>query len=194
MIVNESVLSREDNEFLLKCIIAKLIKSPRKIFWRIVLLLLSAGMLVLAALCLWLIVKAPKYHIHVGAGIYCECIIFGIIGTIGLLSVIFGRQVMFLRTVRSEEWKRVNGNAVRTVIDGDTLTTFRSADGTDIQSRYAISLLEGFCEHNGALYLWLSADGMKKFIVLRDNGYCEGSKAELLALLHQRGIPVCESP
>ena len=190
MIVNECTLSQEDAVFLTKCIIAYNMKTPRKRFSAVILLLLGLLFLVLSALCLWVSVPQGRYH----GRLFFQAFLYGIIGCFAILSLIFGKQIALWRVMHAKAWNTIAGTPFKTVIDGETVTTFRSANGTDTQSRYALSLIEGFCVQDGSTYLWVTADNLKKIIVLRDDSYTEGSKEALLSLLHQRGIPVHESP
>ena len=69
------------------------------------------------------------------------------------------------------------------------MTTFRSADGADTQTTYALNLIESFTDRGNTLYLCVTADNQKKYIILHDDGYTEGTKADVLALLQSRGVP-----
>lgn len=194
MIVNESVLSQEDAVFLTKCIIKQNMKTRQKKLSGMILLICGLLSLGYSALCVWVIFKSQKYQMHIPTTIYLEAVIAGAIGVVGLLGFIFGSQITLWRVTHSKEWSQVFGQTVRTVFENDSIKTTRSAVGTDTQARYAYNLIEGYTEKNGSLYIWITANQQKKFIVLRDDGYTEGSKGEVIAMLQAKGVPITQLP
>ena len=86
------------------------------------------------------------------------------------------------------------GQSVRNVFEADAITVYRSANGTETANKYAYTLIQGYTAQNGSLYIWVNADQRKKFLVLRDDGYTEGTREDVLALLHKYGVPVVQMP
>ena len=189
MIVNESALSQEDAVFLTKCVINEAMKTPRKKISGAVLLIGAAAMLLYAALGLYLIIRftAPT-------DIVIHTVFFGVLGILALLAFLFNKKIMLWRTMHAKEWGTMFGQTVRNVFEADAITVYRSANGTETANKYAYTLIQGYTAQNGSLYIWVNADQRKKFLVLRDDGYTEGTREDVLALLHKYGVPVVQMP
>lgn len=86
------------------------------------------------------------------------------------------------------------GDVVRNEFGADAVTTHRSANGTETVNKYAYTLIQGYTVQNGSLYIWVYADQRKKFLVLRDSGYTEGTRDDVIALLHKYGVPMVQMP
>ncbi len=61
-------------------------------------------------------------------------------------------------------------------------------EGISAESHIAYSVMDRYFEKNEAIYIRLKSEKAKLYLVVRDDGYLEGSKAELLALLEGKGI------
>lgn len=189
MIVNESALSQEDAVFLTKCVINEAMKTTRKKIAGAVLLVASAAMLLYAGLGIYLMLK-----ITVPPEIVIHSLLFGVLGLLALLCFIFNRKIMLWRVMHSRDWGTMFGEVVRNVFEADAVTTYRTANGAETVNKYAYTLIQGYTEQNGSLYIWVTADQRKKFLVLRDNGYTEGTRNDVLALLHRYGVPLVQMP
>lgn len=189
MIINESTLSQEDAVFLTKCVISEAMKTPRKKISGAVLLIGAIAMLAYAGLGLYLMIRftAP-------ADIVFHTVLFGILGIMALLCFIFNKKIMLWRTMHAKEWGTMFGNVVQNEFGADAVTTHRSANGTETVNKYAYTLIQGYTVQNGSLYIWVYADQRKKYLVLRDSGYTEGTRDDVIALLHKYGIPMVQMP
>lgn len=63
-----------------------------------------------------------------------------------------------------------------------------SREGISEESHIAYSVMDRYFEQNEAIYIRLKSKKGKLYLVVRDDGYLEGSKAELLELLEGKGI------
>ncbi len=63
-----------------------------------------------------------------------------------------------------------------------------SRKGISEETHIAYSVMDRYFEQNEAIYIRLKSEKAKLYLVVRDDGYLEGSKAELLELLEGKGI------
>lgn len=194
MIVNETVISEEDSEFLVQCMIDLNERTARRKISKAIGWILCIVMLIFTGLLVWAICSAKSYHAAIPTNTYFYALFYAAIGIICLILLVFGKKIVLWRTMHSKAWNTTFGMMIRTAFDGDTITSYRSTVGTDTESHYALNLLEGYTEQNGSLYLWLRTENQIKFMVLHDNGYTEGTKAELIALLQKNSIPLKQKP
>ncbi len=61
-------------------------------------------------------------------------------------------------------------------------------NGIDSEERYAYSIMDKYFEQNDAVYIRLNVDNRKRFLVVHNDSYSQGSCAELKALLESRGV------
>lgn len=184
MIVNECAISKEDVAFL----VSRGMKTPQKKVLRVILLLVGIAGCGIGLFGIWLIVRAKRVHLEL-SGVQWAVIEWSVFGILGLLFFFFGDKIAYWRAMHSKAWKAMIGSPVKNVLDGESITVSRSTVGTDTQSKFAYSLIISFADCNNTLYLCVKADNQKKYIILHDDGYREGTKADVLALLHSRGIP-----
>lgn len=63
-----------------------------------------------------------------------------------------------------------------------------SLNGIDSEERYAYSIMDKYFEQNNAIYIRSNIDNRKRFLVVHNDSYSEGSSEELKALLESRGV------
>lgn len=63
-----------------------------------------------------------------------------------------------------------------------------SREGISEESHIAYSVMDRYFEQNEAIYIRLKSEKANLYLVVRDDGYLEGSKAELLTLLEGKYI------
>lgn len=63
-----------------------------------------------------------------------------------------------------------------------------SREGISEESHIAYTVMDRYFEKNEAIYIRLKSEKAKLYLVVRDDGYLEGSKEELLELLEGKGI------
>lgn len=63
-----------------------------------------------------------------------------------------------------------------------------SRKGISEETHIAYSVMDRYFEQNEAIYIRLKSEKAKLYLVVRDDGYLEGSKAELMELLEGKGI------
>lgn len=194
MIVNETVISEEDSKFLVQCMIDLNERTARRKISKAIGWALCIVMLIFTGLLVWAICSAKLSHAALPTNTYFYAVFYAAIGIICLILLVFGKKIVLWRTMHSKAWNTTFGIMIRTAFDGDTITSYRSTVGTDTESHYALNLLKGYTEQNGSLYLWLRTENQIKFLVLHDDGYTEGSKGELTALLQQHGVSIAKMP
>lgn len=174
MIVNRTSLTKNDLEFALR----KSQKEPRVIFTICfiafcgVLLLILGGIRLRGALS-----SGGGAGLAVGSGAITMGVLF-------ILRSIFHNKLAVRRALRLPSL-----NTPRTYeFSEDGVTVRLSLNGVEADERYAFSIMDGYFERNGAIYIRLTVDKLQRFLAVHNDTYYEGSREDLATLLESRGV------
>ena len=177
MIINESVLTEKELDF----INGMLRRQPKQIALRVIALLLGAYFLFAAVLELLMLTKWKSGKLS-DALLAAAFLIF----SYPLLSR--GIFLKFFSRRRSLKYKSLFAPRTYTADDGG-ITAHHSFEGTEQTSRFSFANADCFIETEDAVYLrFLGEKKQQIYMCLKDSGYREGSRQELLALLRRHGI------
>ena len=177
MIVNRSVLREQDLDF----INAQIRKEPKRIVLRVIALLLGLFYLFTAFLEM---LKLFKWKTG-GVSDVLLLILFCILAYLLLSRAIFLKQVS-----RRTSKKYQSLFAPRTyTVDAEGIAASHSFEGVETQNRFAFANADCFFSREDAVVLRFRGEKkMQYYMCLRDDGYTEGTREELLALLREKGI------
>lgn len=177
MIVNRSVLREQDVDFIND----RLSRQPKVIVLRVIALLLGLFFLFAAYLELLALVK---WKLGTAGDAFCMAAFC--IAAYLLLS----RAILIKRFSRRKSLKYKSLFAPRTyTVSADGIAAHHAFEGTETDRKFPFEHADCFFETADAVYLRFHGEKKALFYMcLQDSGYQEGSRAELLALLHEKGI------
>ncbi len=174
MIVNRTTVSKKDLEFTAKhrC------KEPRIAFAILIVALCGAVNLILAGIRLY---KAVSLG---GSVNLISVTIAFVLGVLFILWSIFFNKISVLRSLRLPS---VKAPRIYEFMDEFVLCRL-SFNGINSEERYAYSIMDKYFEQNNAIYIRSNIDNHKRFLVVHNDSYSEGSSEELKSLLESRGV------
>ena len=177
MIVNQTTLNEQDIDF----INAQLRRQPKGIALRIIAVLLGIFWLFAAGLIGYM---QLKYHDRSFSDLLLA-IAFLIFAVIVLRSALFMK-----RNSRRTSLKYKSLFAPRTyTCDGNSITAHHTFEGNEISNKLSIEKAVCYYACENAVVLRFSGEKKQQiYMCLHDDGYTEGSRAELTALLDSKGI------
>lgn len=177
MIVNRSVLREQDVDF----INALLRRKPKVIALRVIALLLGLFFLFAAYLDLLSLVKWKT-------GTVSDALLLAVLCVLAYL--LLSRAILIKRFSRRSSLKYKSLFAPRTyTVSGDGIAVHHAFEGTETDRRFPFEHADCFFETADAVYLRFHDEKKAMiYMCLQDSGYQEGSRAELLALLNEKGI------
>lgn len=177
MIVNRSVLTEQSLDF----INARLRRQPKQIALRILAAILGIFFLCVAVLELLSLVKWKSGKLSDGI----LMVAFGIYAYLLLSRVLFARY--FTRR-RSKKFASLFAPRTYTVDDTGIAAQHVFA-GTQTDRRSSFANAKCYYETADAVYLCFHVEKKQQiYMCMQDSGYSEGSRAELIALLDEKGV------
>lgn len=107
-----------------------------------------------------------------------------VLGVLFILWSIFFNKISALRSLRLPS---VKAPRIYEFMDEFVLCRL-SLNGIDSEERYAYSIMDKYFEQNNAIYIRSNIDNRKRFLVVHNDSYSEGSSEELKALLESHGV------
>ncbi len=174
MIVNRTTVSKKDLEFVTKhrC------KEPRIAFAILFAALWGAVLLILNGIRLYKAVSSG------GSVNVVEMTIWFVLGVLFILWSIFFNKISVSRSLRLPS---VKAPRIYEFMNEFVLCRL-SLNGIESEERYAYSIMDKYFEHNNAIYIRSNIDNRKRFLVVHNDSYSEGSSEELKSLLESRGV------
>lgn len=177
MIVNRSVLTEQSLDF----INARLRRQPKQIALRILAAILGIFFLCVAVLELLSLVKWKSGKLSDGI----LMVAFGIYAYLLLSRVLFARY--FTRR-RSKKFASLFAPRTYTV-DDTGIAAQHVFEGRESTNRFDFANAECYIKAEGMVYLCFRGEKKSQiYMCMQDSGYSEGSRAELIALLDEKGV------
>ncbi|MBR6106775.1 MAG: hypothetical protein IKQ39_02080 [Oscillospiraceae bacterium] len=177
MIVNQTTLTEQDIDF----INAQLRKQPKVIALRIIAVLLGIFWLFAAGLIGYM---QLKYHDRSLSDLLLAAA-FVIFGVLVLYKSVFLKQSSHRTSLK---YKSLFAPRTYTC-DGSSITAHHAFEGNEVSNKLALEKAVCYFAGENAVVLRFSYEKNQQiYMCLHDDGYSEGSREELTALLDSKGI------
>lgn len=91
--------------------------------------------------------------------------------------------------IAARAYKNYDKDSMQEIVfqEDDIIANF-FREGVSAEQHFDWSLMDKYTEKNGAVYIRIRVDRSRLYLIARDDGYLEGSKGELIALLEENGV------
>ncbi|MDE7251799.1 MAG: hypothetical protein K2O32_02485 [Acetatifactor sp.] len=107
---------------------------------------------------------------------------------VGWMSIILPFWMPIWRALRFYKFQVDKKHFPEIELREDGIVVKQSVEGAFSERHFEYSLLDGYVEKNHAVYIRITMQESKGYLVLHDDTYLEGSKAELLELFERKNI------